>query len=106
MGPKVKHMTNQNQTNVPARRIRAGAVSCAVWVNEVVANGQQRRVFKVSLDRRYKDANGRWASTNSLSREDVPYAIYCLEQAFAGMIELANSQARGEAPEVGDEEST
>lgn len=95
-----------NEKNQPAKRIKAGAVSCAVWANEIAVNGQKKRVFKVSLERRYKDSDGRWASTNSLSREDVPYAIYCLEQAFAGMIEMANSQVRGEVPEEGDEEST
>jgi hypothetical protein len=93
-----------NEKNQPAKRIRAGAVSCAVWVNEIAVNGQNRRVFKVSLDRRYKDSNGRWASTNSLSREDVPYAIYCLQQAFSGMIEIANDQARGGASDEGGEE--
>jgi len=44
-------------------------------------------VLKATIERRYKDKSGTWKSTTSFSRNEIPLAIYCLEQAFEAIIE-------------------
>lgn len=70
----------------PLARIRAGSVSCAVWENQIKVNGVAKTVLKASVSRRYKDANGDWRSSESLARNEIPLAIYVLQQAFEKMI--------------------
>jgi hypothetical protein len=74
-------------TKQPIRRFRAGAVSCAIWENEIVVNGQTKPLLKATVDRRFKDRNGEWKSSQSFSRTEIPLAIYCLTKAFVSMIE-------------------
>jgi hypothetical protein len=40
-----------------------------------------------SVSRRYEDKGGNWKSAQSFSRNEIPLAIYCLEQAFEKIIE-------------------
>ena len=72
----------------PKEKISAGAVSCALWENELTTrDGRQITVLKASIERRYKDAAGAWKSSNSFSRNEVAQAIYCLMKAYSVMME-------------------
>lgn len=71
----------------PVVKIRAGSVSAAIFENKAVVNGREMAIWKVTLQRSYKDANGQWQVTNSYSRNDIPLALYCLRKAFDKMIE-------------------
>jgi len=71
----------------PAAKFRAGQVSCAVWENEINADGRHVTVLKATIERRYKDAKGEWQSSASFGRNEIPLAVHCLQQAFAHMIE-------------------
>ena len=71
----------------PLAKFRAGQVSCAVWSNEAKVNGRQIELLKATVERRFKDASGEWKSSGSFSRNEIPLVIYCLEKAFAMMIE-------------------
>ena len=75
----------------PVATFRAGSVSCAVWENEVVVEGpgpgQPRTMLKATIERRYRDKEGEWKSSGSFGRNDIPLAIYCLQQAFGTIIE-------------------
>ncbi|MFC1805733.1 hypothetical protein ACFL09_01980 [Planctomycetota bacterium] len=77
----------------PLARFRAGAMSCALWENEIAVNGTTKMVLKASVSRRYKDKDGNWKSSQSFSRNEIPLAIYCLERAFAKIIEEETAQA-------------
>ncbi|MBL7224411.1 MAG: hypothetical protein ISS72_11205 [Candidatus Brocadiae bacterium] len=44
------------------------------------------------MSRRYKDKDGNWKSSQSFSRNEIPLAIYCLERAFAKIIEEETAQ--------------
>ena len=77
----------------PLARFRAGAMSCALWENEINVNGTTKTMLKASVSRRYKDRDGNWKSSQSFSRNEIPLAIYCLEQAFAKIIEEETAQA-------------
>ncbi len=80
----------------PLKKISAGSVSCALWENEVMMNGRKASNLKATVERRYKDSSGTWKSANSFSRNEIPLVIYCLEKAFAVMIEERNVGENGE----------
>ncbi len=72
----------------PVKKFRAGQVNCALWENELTVNGRTVTKLSATLERRYKDKNEQWKSSNSLGRNEIPLAIYCLEKAF----EVGDSQ--------------
>ena len=47
---------------------------------------------KASVERRYKDKDGKWQSSGSFSRNEIPLAIYCLQKAFDTIIEEQSIQ--------------
>jgi len=71
----------------PTAKFQAGQVACALWGNEITVGDRTVTVLRATLERRYKDDNGGWRSSKSFSRNEVPLAIHCLQQAFTTMIE-------------------
>ncbi|MCP4608771.1 MAG: hypothetical protein GY845_08660 [Planctomycetes bacterium] len=71
----------------PVAKFQAGQVSAAIWENEISVNGRQLTVLKATVQRRYKDKDGDWKSSNSMSRNEIPLAIYTLQKCFEYMIE-------------------
>ncbi|MDI6451611.1 hypothetical protein [Anaerobaca lacustris] len=74
-------------SNTPVKKITVGQVSAALWENEINVNGQVRTVLKASVQRRYKDKDGQWKSSQSFSRNEVPFVLYTLVKAFEAMAE-------------------
>ena len=60
----------------PTAKFRAGPVSAAIWENEITVNGKKALMLKASIERRYKDKDGQWKSSNSFSRNEIPLAVY------------------------------
>ena len=83
----------------PLKTFAAGGVRAAIWENEIQVNGSAKNVLKATVERRYKDRNGTWKSSTSFSRNEIPLAIYCLEQAFEGIIELEKAGSDGSGVE-------
>ena len=76
----------------PIAKFAAGAVSAALWENEITLNtGKTAKVLKASVSRRYKDNFGNWKTTYSFSRNEIPLAIYCLQKAFEAIIEKSSA---------------
>jgi hypothetical protein len=71
----------------PVAKFQAGQVSAALWENEITANGRQVTVLKATVQRRYKDKDGEWKSSNSFSRNEIPLAIYTLQKCFEHIID-------------------
>ncbi len=72
----------------PTAKYTAGQVSAALWENEVTTrSGQKVTMLKATVERRYKDKDGQWKSSNSFSRNEIPLAIYCLQKSFEHIIE-------------------
>ncbi len=71
----------------PVRKIQAGQVTCALWENVATVNGKPQTILKATLDRRYLDRDGQWKTSQSLSRNEIPLAIFVLQKAFESMIE-------------------
>ena len=82
----------QGQT-LPIAKFKAGSVSAAIWENEMRTERGKGVILKTTVQRRYMDRNGQWKNSGSFSRNEIPLAIYCLEQAFAKMIEKQNEES-------------
>ena len=81
------------QTQKPIAKFAAGAVSAALWENEITLNsGKTANILKASVCRRYKDHNENWKTSTSFSRNEIPLAIYCLQKAFEAIIEKGKNQ--------------
>ena len=72
---------------MPKQKWKAGQVDCAIWENEINVGGETKTILKASIGRRYKDSNGVWKTSTSFSRNEIPLAVYCLEKAFAWIVE-------------------
>lgn len=76
----------------PVAKIRAGTISCAIWQNDIVVSGRKVVALKASVERRYKDADGEWKSSTSMSVNEIPRAVLCLQKAFEYIIEHSKSE--------------
>ena len=70
----------------PVAKFKAGMVSAAIWENQIEVKGKTVTMLKATVQRRYKDKDGDWKSSQSFSRNEIPLAIYCLQQAFEKML--------------------
>jgi len=71
----------------PVAKFAAGQVSAAIWENEVTTKaGKTVTMLKATVERRYKDRDGQWKSSGSFSRNEIPFAIYCLQKSFEHII--------------------
>ena len=76
----------------PIKKFSAGTVSCALWENEVTtANGRTISLLKATVERRYKDKDGQWKSSNSFGRNEIPLVQYVLGKAFEAIVEEKQS---------------
>ena len=85
----------------PVAKFKAGMVSAAIWENQIEVKGKTVTMLKATVQRRYKDKDGDWKSSQSFSRNEIPLAIYCLQQAFEKMINKDNDDDTEE--NVGEE---
>ena len=69
--------------NRPEKNYKFGAVRASIW-KDFKKDGQGRsfETVSVSIDRAYKDAQGRWQNTHSLKENDIPKAILALSKAY------------------------
>ena len=70
----------------PLSSCKAGQVSAAVWENQVQVKGKTVTMLKATVQRRYKDKGGDWKSSQSFSRNEIPLAVFCLQQCFEVML--------------------
>ncbi|PIR83892.1 hypothetical protein COU18_01915 [Candidatus Kaiserbacteria bacterium CG10_big_fil_rev_8_21_14_0_10_51_14] len=66
----------------PEITFRHGPCSASVFENEYERNGEKFTVRRVAFQRRYRDKDGQWNTTNSLKVNDIPKAILVLQKAF------------------------
>lgn len=69
-------------SNKPEQVFKVGPVRASVFQNEIEHKGQKVNLPKVVLEVRYKDKEGNWKGTNSLSVNELPKAILALEKAY------------------------
>jgi hypothetical protein len=62
----------------PILKLRSGALQVAAWKN----TGEKGDWFSVKLEKSYKDAQGNWQRTQSLTNRDLLAAARLLETAW------------------------
>ena len=77
----------------PVHKVRAGQVSCALWENSIRIGNVTKPVLRCTVERRYKDSDGAWKSSNSFGRNEIPLALWCLQKAFDHIIEEGNNKS-------------
>jgi hypothetical protein len=94
-------MSEKNTTgNQPEKKFSTGAVTATVWQNQGKnkTTGEETTFRTVSFQRRYKDKDGNWQSTNTLRVNDLPRASLVLQKAYEYLVlrELENSSSSEE----------
>ena len=92
MDLEVKKMANGKG---PLAKYQAGGICVALWENEARINGVARTMLKATIERRYKDTNGTWQSSNSYGMNDLAKIKWCLDQAFTAMLHEKSTAANG-----------
>ncbi len=80
--------------NTPEKKFSTGAITATVWQNQGKSKTGDLTTFRtVSFQRRYKDKEGNWQSTNTLRANDLPRASLVLQKAYEYLVlrELENS---------------
>ena len=80
--------------NIPEKKFSTGSLSATVWQNQGKSKEGDDVSFRtVSFQRRYKDKNGEWQSTNTLRINDLPKASLVLQKAYEYLVmrELQNA---------------
>ena len=77
----------------PIAKYKSGSIECSVWENAIDTPTGKAVVLKATVERRYRQVNGNWASTNSYGKTDLPQVIFCLQRAYAEIIDRDNTKA-------------
>ena len=80
----------------PAARVSLHPVSAAVWRNE---NAKGDAFYSVTIQRSYKDADGKWKSTESLNEGDLLLAAKVLDLAHTEISKLRANDRQAQQPE-------
>lgn len=81
-----KYEEKESAGNPPEIKFSTGAISAAVWKNQVVKDGKISEFRSISLQRRYTDKDGTWKSTNSMRVNDLPRAALVLNKAYEHLV--------------------
>ena len=80
----------------PIWKTRVGSISVALWENEAKIGDKIVPMLKASVERRSRDASGNWKSSASFSRSEVLQAAWCLQRAFAEMVQRSAEEVAEE----------
>lgn len=75
----------------PEKVFKMGAVRASVFCNTIQKEGRSIPLRKVVIEVRYRDKDGQWKGTNSLSINDLPKAIAALQQAYEYLLSEGSS---------------
>ena len=90
------------EKNKPIRTYKAGGVKASVFENKSEYNGKQTTMYRVALDKTYKDSNGNWKSTSSFNATtELNRAILVLQKAYEFCVKL-EEKTNGDNKDNGD----
>lgn len=89
--------SNGQSKNVPVHTVRVGAIKVAVWKNST----QNGPMYNSTLVRSYKNQQGEWGESNSLSRDDLLVAAKALDLAHTFIVET-EAAARAQQQDGGE----
>ena len=76
----------------PEAKFRCGAISVSIFANEIDREGVKVPIKKGVFQKRYKDKDDQWKTTNSLDTNDIPKALFALAKAYDYMISADTTQ--------------
>ena len=68
------------------KKFSTGGISATVWRNESKIEDKEGEYWTISVDRRYKDKEGNWKSTNSLRVNDLPKMALVASKAYEYLV--------------------
>ena len=74
------------EKKAPVKKFTTGAISATIWLNSTTKDGKDIEYNTVSFERRYKDKEGNWKSSNSLRQTDLPKALVVLQKAYEHLV--------------------
>ena len=77
----------------PVQSFKSGAIQVAIWENESKGPNGPFKYQTVSFERRYKDKDGNWQSTNKLRINDIPRATTILQKAYEHLVLSESEEA-------------
>jgi len=90
------------EKNKPVKTFKAGGVKASVFENKAEYNGKQTTMYRVALDKTYKDSNGNWKSTSSFNATtELNRAILVLQKAYEFCVKL-EEKTNGDNKDNGD----
>lgn len=69
-------MSNPNKT------FRCGSITAAIWTENKVINNEMVEFHSIRIDKAYKDDEGQWQHTQSLSAEDLPKVALLANEVY------------------------
>ena len=85
-----------SEAKKPCEEIRLGFVKAAIWKNFVDQGNSSRAVYNVTLQRLYRDADGKWQSTERFGRDELLVLAQVAQRAFARIHELHQAERTSE----------
>jgi len=71
----------------PEKKFSTGSVSATIWQNTGKRKTGEEVSFRtVSFQRRYRDKEGNWKTTNTLRTNDLPKASLVLQKAYEYLV--------------------
>lgn len=70
----------------PETKFKVGGCSATIFVNEFQTLDGMKSAKNVVLDRTYKDKDGNYQTSKSLSANDIPKAILVLQKAYEHIV--------------------
>jgi len=87
----------------PETSFKVGAVRAAIFRNTMQRGPKTISIGKVILEVRYKDKDGQWKSTHSMSANELPKAILALQKAYEYlMVKKADDAPDGDSADAED----
>jgi hypothetical protein len=75
--------------NSPETTFRHRGISASVFEN---TSEKDRTYFSVSIQKRYKDKEGKWHTSSGLMRDELPVLEHVVRQAYAYILEQESSR--------------
>ena len=87
----------------PEISFKVGAVRAAIFRNTLQRGTKTINIGKVILEVRYRDKDGQWKSTHSMSANELPKAILALQKAYEYLMTKKSDEAQHDADDTADE---
>jgi hypothetical protein len=71
MAEEVQQKIEKKEAKTPVFSTRWGSIGLAVWENKIKRGSKEVPIYQFTMQRNYKDANGKWHNTQSYRHSDV-----------------------------------